>query len=121
MLATGQVQEAEALLRWRHPQFGGLPPSAFIGLAEKTGLIVPIGQWVLDAALSQLAEWQRALPGAQELRVAVNISGRQLRSPDLVGDVAAALRRSGVAPACLNLELTEAVLMADPEAALTSL
>jgi diguanylate cyclase (GGDEF)-like protein/PAS domain S-box-containing protein len=103
---------AEALLRWRHPVRGMVPPVRFIELAEETGLIVPIGHWVLEAACAQLRAW-RDSPLTFELTVAINVSARQFRQPGFVDDVRAAIARHGVNPARLKLELTESMLVAD--------
>lgn len=106
-LATGRVIGAEALLRWQHPQRGLLFPDSFIGIAEETGLIRPLGTLVLDRALAQLAEWRRE--GIAIPRVAVNVSALQL-TPDFAPLVAAALARHGVPAAMLELEITESAL-----------
>lgn len=103
---------AEALLRWQHPTRGLLGPQEFIELAEDTGLIVPIGAWVLDQACRELRLWQDAYTGRQPLGVAVNLSGRQL-GPDLVGTVAAALTLHGISPDALTLEITEGLITGD--------
>ena len=101
---------AEALLRWQHPERGLVGPDEFIHLAEETGLIVPIGAWVLEQACRQLVQWQRAQPS---MSVAVNISVRQMLAPDIAGSIEDVLRRTGVRPADLCLEMTESVLMDD--------
>jgi diguanylate cyclase (GGDEF)-like protein/PAS domain S-box-containing protein len=109
VLATGEVTGVEALARWVHPSRGLMPPAQFIPLAEESGLIVPLGRWVLAEACRQAVEWQRAFPGKQ-LTMSVNISGGQL-SPgfdDLVGEI---LAESGLDAASLILEMTESVLM----------
>lgn len=110
---TGTVLGVEALLRWRHPALGMVPPVRFIGLAEETGLIVSIGDWVLRTACQQSVAWQRAGLGA--IRVAVNLSPRQFYDRDLVGAVRAALDDTGIAPHLLELELTESMMMNDVE------
>ncbi|HLW89892.1 MAG TPA: EAL domain-containing protein [Roseiarcus sp.] len=115
---SGEISGAEALLRWRHPQRGLVRPDHFIPLAEETGLIVPIGEWVLRNACAQAAQW----PGS--LKLAVNLSAVQFRRGDLAGTVAAALKESGLAPERLELEITESVLLvqnADTLAALHGL
>jgi diguanylate cyclase (GGDEF)-like protein/PAS domain S-box-containing protein len=109
-LATGAMVSLEALVRWEHPRRGLVGPDNFIPLAEETGLIVPIGAWVLDQACQQLVQWQYAAPA---LSVAVNLSGRQILAPDIVGQVEAALRRSGLEPSRLCLEMTESVFVED--------
>ena len=113
-LATGRVAGLEALARWHHPARGPIPPGEFIPLAEETGLIVPLGRWVLREACRQLVAWRRAYPRAAAPVVAVNLSPRQFRHPDLVGDVAAALAETGLPPRLLRLELTETVAMTRP-------
>lgn len=110
-LDTGRVIGVEALLRWQHPEMGLVPPAQFISLAEETGLIVPIGEWVLRAACAQAKAWQAA--GFPSLRLSVNLSGRQLRQPDVVAMVAGALKDTGLDPGRLELELTESILMQD--------
>ena len=115
-LRTGRVTGMEALLRWNHPVRGAVPPSAFIPLAEETGLIVPLGSWVLDEACRQAALW-RPLAGEQPFVMAVNLSARQLAHPGLVADVADVLARHGVRPGEVCLEITESTLMEDAEAA----
>jgi diguanylate cyclase (GGDEF)-like protein/PAS domain S-box-containing protein len=114
-LASGAIIGVEALLRWHHPTRGLVPPAQFIPLAESTGLINPIGRWVLAEACKQAVAWQRQHPGQTLLTMSVNISGRQLQSPGLADDVADALEASGLSPACLVLEMTESVLMTDTE------
>jgi len=109
-LDTGETVGVEALLRWDHPALGPVPPAAFIPIAEETGLIVPVGRFVLDRACHQLAEWRRA---GLDVSVAVNVSGRQLADTDLAAEVATALGEAGLDPARLCLELTESVLMHD--------
>jgi len=107
---TGRILGAEVLLRWQHPERGSVPPMDFIPLAEETGLIVPIGQWVLETACTQLAGWARKSP-TRELRLSVNVSARQFRQPDFVHRVERALSDSGTDPARLRLELTESLLL----------
>ena len=118
-LASGRIVGAEALLRLDHPEQGSVPPDRFIPVAEESGLIVPLGQWVLRAACRQAAAWRRA--GAPDLTVAVNISAVQFRRADLVAQVEAALADAGLPPQGLELELTESVLMDNAAAALDSL
>ena len=114
-LSTGAMVSAEALLRWNHPTRGLISPDEFIPLAEETGLIVPLGAWVLDQACAQLARWQdlESGPATANLTVAVNLSVRQMLGPDIAAAVEDVLRRNGVAAADLCLELTESVFMAD--------
>ncbi|WP_448615033.1 putative bifunctional diguanylate cyclase/phosphodiesterase [Modestobacter sp. URMC 112] len=104
----------EALLRWRHPVRGLVSPLEFVPLAEDTGLIVPIGRWVLQEATRQAAAWQDRSPLGR-LRMSVNVSVRQFQHPDLVGDVADALHRSGLDPSLLTLEITESLFASDTE------
>lgn len=113
-LADGQVFGGEALIRWRHPELGLIPPGRFIPVAEKSGLIVEIGAWVLNEACRQAAAWQRA--GWSGFRVSVNLSPVQFRHGNLEGVVATALDRSGLAPQCLELEITESVFVDDSPA-----
>jgi diguanylate cyclase (GGDEF)-like protein/PAS domain S-box-containing protein len=105
----GTIVGAEALLRWRHPEDGLVPPSQFIRVAEETGLIVPIGDWVLDTACAQNARWQAE--GYPRIVVAVNLSARQFHHDDMAEVVRRALRRHGLKAGWLELELTESVLM----------
>jgi len=112
-LPTQRVSGFEALLRWRHPERGLVSPLDFIGLAEETGLIVPIGRWVLREATRQAAAWQQTSPVGR-LRISVNVSVRQFQHPDLLGDVSTALLRSGLDPSLLTLEITESLFVQDP-------
>jgi diguanylate cyclase (GGDEF)-like protein/PAS domain S-box-containing protein len=112
-LRSGAIRGVEALVRWQHPERGLLPPGGFIPIAEQTGSIVEIGEWVLDTACRALKAWQLEMP---TLSMAVNLSGRQLESPKLMAYVRDALRENGIDPACLVLEVTETVLLADPTA-----
>jgi diguanylate cyclase (GGDEF)-like protein len=107
--ATGRATGAEALLRWRHPEWGLVEPARFVPLLEETGLIVPVGAWVLAEACRQAKGWQAA--GLPPLRVSVNLSSRQFRSEALFEAVSEALRASGLAPQLLELELTESLLV----------
>ncbi len=110
---TGAITGAEALIRWQHPELGLVSPLDFIPSAEDTGLIVPIGRWVLENACQHAQAWHAA--GFTDLHVAVNISGRQLARDLLVNDVNSALQSSGLAPSRLDLELTESLLMQNVE------
>ena len=118
-VARGAVVGAEALIRWRNPDKGLVSPLEFIPLAEETGLIVPISEWVLERACSQAAAWQRA--GAPPLKVSVNMSGVHFRQSAMTQTVARALKSSGLDPRCLKLELTESVLMREIETTLVTL
>lgn len=108
-LGTGKVFGMEALIRWRHPERGLVPPSEFIPLAEETGLIAPIGAWVLREACTQMQCWLQQ--GFGPFRIAVNVSGRELEGEDLVAKVAAVLEETGLPPELLELEITESVVM----------
>ncbi len=118
-IGSGKVIGSEALLRWRHPELGLVPPMDFIPLAETSGLIVPIGEWVLRAACKQNKTWQEA--GRGGLSVAVNLSARQLRQPGLVEMVASALAETGLASRHLELEITESAMMENPAEAIAVL
>ncbi len=118
-LDTGHMLCIEALLRWQHPELGLVLPDQFIGLAEETGLIMPIGEWVLHTACAQTKAWQAS--GFPALRVSVNLSARQFKQPTLVDQVAGVLRDTGLAPGSLELELTESTVMQDAEDAITKL
>jgi len=107
----------EALMRWNHPKLGRLGPSEFIPIAEETGLIVDLGHFVLERAARQLVLWQRAMPGVVPIFTSVNISSRQLLRHDLIQDVKAVLARNLCAPGTLKLELTESLIMENPELA----
>jgi diguanylate cyclase (GGDEF)-like protein/PAS domain S-box-containing protein len=110
-LSTGRITGVEALVRWRHGKRGMVPPSEFIPLAEETELIIPLGKWVLWEACRQGAKWQQRYPVDPPLKISVNLSAKQLRSEDLVKDVAAALAEYRLAPGSLVLEVTESILM----------
>ncbi|MDB5841733.1 MAG: diguanylate cyclase, partial [Herminiimonas sp.] len=116
-LRTGQVTGMEALIRWNHPEQGLVPPAGFIRIAEETGLIGPIGAWVLRTACARNKAWQEA--GLPHLKVAVNLSARQFTQNDLVGMVAAVLSETGLAPHYLEIELTESLVMKDVDQAIS--
>lgn len=112
-LNSGDIIGMEALLRWQHPTKGMVAPNDFIPLAEETGLIVPIGEWVLRTACNQLRDWHEM--GFSSLRMAVNISPRQFREPDFIPSLEKVLRKSEIDPSWLELEITENVLMEDAQ------
>jgi diguanylate cyclase (GGDEF)-like protein/PAS domain S-box-containing protein len=113
-LHTGEIIGAEALVRWQHPERGLVMPGEFIGLAEESGLIVPLGEWVLKQACAQNRAWQEA--GLQRFKVAVNLSAKQFAAQDVVALAGRILQETGLAPEHLELELTESAVMADAEA-----
>ncbi|HWE54521.1 MAG TPA: GGDEF domain-containing protein [Acidimicrobiales bacterium] len=113
-MGTGEVVGMEALLRWRHPEYGSISPSEFIPVAEQSGLIEPITWWVLDTSLKDLAAWRR---DGFELTMAVNFSARSLTGPDVAERLGRLLMATGIPPADLTLEITESSMMADPEGA----
>ncbi|MCQ4310823.1 EAL domain-containing protein [Pseudomonas stutzeri] len=115
----GPVRGFEALLRWEHPQRGLLYPDVFLPLAEKTGLVVPMGKWVLDEACRQLHEWH--LQGFSHWTIAVNLSAVQFEQPDLLGVVAGAIGRHSIPPTMLTVEVTETVAMRNPETTIETL
>ncbi len=115
-LDTGELVALEALLRWRHPERGLLPPIEFIPVAEETGLIVTMGSWVIREATRQVALWNRRFPDQRPVHVSVNVSPRQLGRGDLVEQVARALAASGLPAECLTLEITESAVLADTHA-----
>jgi diguanylate cyclase (GGDEF)-like protein/PAS domain S-box-containing protein len=114
-LKTGRIKGFEALVRWQHPQQGLISPAKFIPLAEETGLIVPLGNWILREACRQLSLWQAQYPIAQPLTLSVNLSPRQLQDANLIDELEAILAATAIAPQCLTLEITESVLIEDIE------
>jgi diguanylate cyclase (GGDEF)-like protein/PAS domain S-box-containing protein len=120
-LGQREVSGVEALLRWNHPTRGNIPPLQFIPLAEETGLIIPIGRWVLNAACREGVDLQRRFPREEPLGISVNLSVRQLQSDTIVADVREALETSGLPASSLVLEITESVMMADTELAVARL
>jgi len=115
-LDDGSVRGVEALVRWEHPERGLVSPGEFIPVAEETGVIVPLGAWVLLEACRQVAEWHAARPDSRPVRLGVNLSTRQVAHPAIVDMVDRAVRQSGIDPGALVLEITESILMDDPEA-----
>jgi EAL domain-containing protein (putative c-di-GMP-specific phosphodiesterase class I) len=120
-LGDGRIVGFEALVRWRHPDRGLIAPATFIGVAESTGLIVSLGAWVLTEACRQLRMWHEMFPERPPLTMAVNVSVRQLVRADFVQVVANALKQHKVDPTWLHLELTESVLIEQPEVAIERL
>jgi EAL domain-containing protein (putative c-di-GMP-specific phosphodiesterase class I)/ActR/RegA family two-component response regulator len=118
-LQTGKIISAEALVRWQHPERGLIMPGEFISIAEATGFIIPLGEWVLQTACRQIQAWQNA--GFEMLRVAVNLSPRQFHQPDLSTRVSQILAEIGLEPSCLELELTENLMVQDTEKTIASL
>ena len=115
---TGRIHAVEALIRWARPGYGMVPPLEFIAVAERSGLILDIGQWVLRTACAHASHWQR---DGQAVRLAVNLSPLQFKDPELVAIVRDALAQSGLAPQLLELELTEGAVMADTESTMVTL
>jgi EAL domain-containing protein (putative c-di-GMP-specific phosphodiesterase class I) len=116
-VATGRVSGLEALLRWRHPERGLVPPQDFIRVAEETGLILPIGRWVLGEACRQMHAWRDIVPdNGHHVSVSVNLSARQFGDPMLVDAVADVLAATGLSASGLRLEITESILMDHAEA-----
>jgi EAL domain-containing protein (putative c-di-GMP-specific phosphodiesterase class I) len=120
-LRTGLIEGWEALVRWKHPERGMVPPLDFISLAEETGLIVPLGKWVLEEACRQASQWHQQYPAAPPRLMNVNISGRQFQQKELITTVTSALDLSRLAADHLKLEITESVMMRDPQASLESM
>jgi diguanylate cyclase (GGDEF)-like protein/PAS domain S-box-containing protein len=110
-LAANQIEGFEALIRWRHPEHGILLPGEFISVAEETGLILPMGQWVLREACRQFQAWRANLPGVDSLYVSVNVSGKQLANPEYIHQVLEVLEETGIEPKNLRLEITESTLI----------
>lgn len=118
-LSTGKVEGIEALIRWRHPDLGTVSPDHFIPIAEETGLIIPLGEWVLSTACKQLVHWLQQ--GYPPLRIAVNLSARQFRQKNLALRIEKILAETGLDPKLLELELTESAVMENPEEAVLTL
>jgi EAL domain-containing protein (putative c-di-GMP-specific phosphodiesterase class I) len=114
-LRTGEAVGFEALVRWHHPVRGVIAPDQFIEVAEESGLIVPMGRWVLDQALHTVAQWRRMTPAGRGPYVSVNVSVRQFRQSGFVEQVRASLEYVGVPPQALMLEITEMLLMGDDQ------
>jgi diguanylate cyclase (GGDEF)-like protein/PAS domain S-box-containing protein len=112
-LANNTISEVEALARWMHPERGVIAPTEFVPIAEETGLILPIGQWILEQACRQAVAWHEQYPADPPLIMAVNLSPRQFQEPEVVTMVARTLEMTGLAPHCLKLEITEGMMMQD--------
>jgi diguanylate cyclase (GGDEF)-like protein/PAS domain S-box-containing protein len=117
-LETGAIREFEALIRWRHPEHGLVAPNEFICAAEETGLIIPIGRWILEEACRQTSEWQKRFPALENLSISVNLSAKQLMHPALVAQIVEVLDQTELNPLCLKLEVTESTVMEHSETAL---
>ncbi len=117
-LATRRIVEVEALIRWDHRRRGAMLPAEFLPISEETGLIVPMGRWVLEEACRQARRWQAAYSSDPPLVISVNLGAGELRQSDLAGEIAAVLRETGLPPATLKLEMSERVLAGDQAAAL---
>ncbi|MBE9106639.1 amino acid permease, partial [Nostoc cf. edaphicum LEGE 07299] len=120
-LTTGKIIGFEALIRWHHPERGLISPQDFIPLAEETGMIVSIGQWVLYEACHQMHKWHKQFPTSQPLTISVNFSGKQITQPDVFKQVKHILQQTGLEPCCLKLEITESLLMDNFDLATTVL
>ena len=116
-LGSYRLTGFEALVRWNHPKRGVIGPGEFIALAEETGLIIPLGKFVLRDACSQMAAWHRLYPDANDVSISINLSGHQLGSPTLVTDIEQVLEDTGLSPKAVKLELTESTLIDDPTTA----
>jgi diguanylate cyclase (GGDEF)-like protein/PAS domain S-box-containing protein len=117
-LDSGEISGFEALIRWQHPERGFVPPDEFISVAEETGLIIPIGQWVLREACQQMQEWRKMLPDDSPLTMSVNLSGKQFSQSDLTEQIAAILQQVGLPSSCLKLEITESMVMENIDTAI---
>jgi EAL domain-containing protein (putative c-di-GMP-specific phosphodiesterase class I) len=120
-MESGRLTGFEALVRWRHPQRGLIPPNDFIPMAEETGMIVPIGQWVLRESCRQLGDWQSRYSQNPPLSVSVNLSRRQLLEPDLLSQVRQILSETQITPGSLILEITESTIIENFDVAIAQL
>ncbi|HXU36266.1 MAG TPA: EAL domain-containing protein [Blastocatellia bacterium] len=110
-LESGRISGFEALVRWRHPERGLIPPNDFIPIAEENGLIIPIGRWVLKQACLQMRRWHETLPSTRQMKISVNLSCKQFMQPTIVAQVLETLQETGLNPRSLKLEITESVMM----------
>ena len=117
LIETGQVAGFEALVRWDESERGIVGPDEFIRVAEDTGVIIPLGQWIIDAAVRQLSEWREAMPEADMPFVSVNVSGRQFTLPDLAEQITRSIDKGNLPAGCVHVEITETALMTDLDAA----
>jgi EAL domain-containing protein (putative c-di-GMP-specific phosphodiesterase class I) len=120
-LTTRRLVGVEALVRWHHPSEGLVGPDTFIPIAEATGLIVPLGRWIIRQAVRQLSQWHTDNPDTAHLRMSINVSGRQFQQAGLVEEVTEVLAETGVDPAMIVLEITESMLMQDVDQTATTL
>ncbi|HEX8853774.1 MAG TPA: EAL domain-containing protein, partial [Pyrinomonadaceae bacterium] len=120
-LETGLIRGFEALVRWQHPERGPVSPIDFIPVAEETGLIIPIGEWVLAEACREVKRWQAMFPSYPPLQISVNISGKQLMKSDLIEQVRRVLHETGIEARALKLEITESIMMENIESAISIL
>ena len=118
---TGVIRGFEALVRWQHPERGFISPGDFIPIAEETGLIIPIGQWVLEEACRQIRKWQEQYPQHPPLQISVNLSGKQFTQPTLIDQIRRVLRETGIDPRSLKLEITESMMMENIDTAINML
>jgi predicted signal transduction protein with EAL and GGDEF domain len=114
-LRTGQIDRFEALARWPNSAYGPVSPGEFIPIAEETGLIIPLGAWVLDTACEQFSQWRQRFAMAQDLSISINLSAVQLQDSQIVDQLETLLRRSGLPSTCLTLEITESLLVDNVE------
>ena len=114
-LETGRMDEVEALVRWQHPQRGIVPPGEFIPIAEETGMIIPIGRWVLEQACRQVVSWRERFGAARSLVISVNLSAKQFHHSDVPAEISKILHDTGMDPRSLKLEITESIAMGDTE------
>lgn len=117
-LNAPEIEEFEALIRWQHPDKGFIPPNDFIYIAEETGLIIPIGEWVLQESCRRIRDWQKQFGYDRHLAVSVNLSAKQLMHPNLIKQIRKVLKETNLCPSCLKLEVTESMVMDNAELAL---